>query len=138
MPQIAVAPFVLKDAVMSIGTDSYEKHLSSVQFLPDMQVVTWQGITPAAAFSDATSPVWSCVLGFAQDWETTNSLSQYLLTNAGQQKSAVFQPKGAVVGSPKFTATIIIAPGPIGGDVNTVQVGTVTLGVVGAPVKGVV
>ena len=47
----------------------------------------------------------------------------------------MFKPKGATTGSPVFTADLIIAPGPIGGDVNTVQVGSVTLGVVGEPAK---
>ena len=47
----------------------------------------------------------------------------------------MFKPQGATTGKPIITATVIIAPGPIGGAVNTVQVGTVTLGVVGTPVK---
>lgn len=135
MAQIAVAPFVLKDVIMQIGTDTYEMHCSSVAFNPSTSVLTWQGLTPAAAFSDTTTPSWTCTLNYAQDWETTNSLAQYLMTNSNTEKVAVFKPRGAATGKPIFTATILIAPGPIGGDVNTVQVGTVTLGVKGAPVK---
>ena len=135
MPAIAITPFVLKDAVLSIGTDDYQAHVSSVQFVPTTQTVQWQSITPAGSFTDTTSPSWTCTLAYAQDWKTVNSLSQYLLTNAGQKKTVVFKPQGATTGSPIFTAEIMIAPGPIGGDVNTVQAATVTLGVVGAPVK---
>lgn len=135
MATIAVAPFVLKDALFKVGTDNYEAHVSSVTFTPQMSPVTWQGLTPASAFSDASNPVWQCTISFAQDWTTTNSLAQYLLTNAGQQKTVVFNPQGATTGKPVFTATLIIAPGQIGGDVNTVQTATVTMGVVGAPVK---
>lgn len=137
MAQIAVAPFVLKDVILQIGTDTYEMHCSSAQFVPSTSVVTWQGLTPAAAFSDTTTPSWTCVLNYAQDWETTNSLAQYLLANQNTEKVAVFKPRGATTGKPVFTATLLIAPGPIGGDVNTVQTGTVTLGVKGAPVKTV-
>ena len=135
MATIAVAPFVLKNALLQIATDNYEKHVSSVTFTPQLSSVTWQGLTPDSAFSDAASPVWSCTMSYAQDWTTTNSLAQYLLTNAGLQKVAVFKPQGTTTGMPIFTATVIIVPGPIGGDVNTVQVGSVTMGVVGAPVK---
>lgn len=135
MASIAVAPFVLKDALFTVGTDSYEQHVSSVTFTPATSPVTWQGLTPAAAFSDAGNPIWTCTLSFAQDWTTTNSLSQYLLTNAGTQKVVVFKPLGATTGKPIFTATLLLVPGPIGGDVNTVQVASVTCGVVGAPVK---
>lgn len=137
MAQIAVAPFVLKDVILTIGTDSYEMHCSTAAFNPSSSVLTWQGLTPAAAFSDTTTPSWTCTLNYAQDWETANSLAQYLLANQNTSKVAVFKPRGATTGKPIFTATILIAPGPIGGDVNTVQVGTVTLGVSGAPVKTV-
>jgi hypothetical protein len=135
MTQIAVAPFVLKDAILTIATDSYEMHVSSVSFEPKSDTQTWQGLTPAAAFSDQSTPIWTCKLSYAQDWSTTNSLAQYLLANTGQQKVAVFKPQGTTTGKPIFTATLIMSPGPIGGDVNTVQTGEVTLGVVGAPVK---
>lgn len=135
MPQIAIVPFVLKDILLTIGTDNYETNVSTVHFTPSVSTVTWQGLTPASAFTDSTSPTWTCELSYAQDWKTANSLAQYLLTNQGQTKVAVFKPKGSGSGEAIFTASIIIAAGEIGGDVNTVQVGSVTLGVVGAPVK---
>lgn len=137
MTQIAVAPFTLKNVDLKIDADNYEKHVSAVSFDPKVDQVTWQGLTPDAAFTDTTSPTWTCTLEYAQDWETTNSLAAYLLANAGQQKTVIFKPRGAVTGKPMFTATVIIVPGPIGGKGNTVQTGQVTLGVVGAPVKGV-
>ena len=135
MVAIAVAPFVLKDAVFTVGTDSYESNVSSVVFTPTSNTVTWVGLTPSSAFSDTSSPTWECAIGYAQDWKTANSFAQYLMANAGQSKVVVFKPQGITTGSPIFTATLIIAAGPIGGEVNTVQVGSVTLGVVGAPVK---
>ena len=137
MATIAVAPFVLKDAVLTIATDSYEKHVSGVVFTPQTTPITWQGLTPDSAFSDASNPIWTCQMDYAQDWTTTNSLAQYLLTNAGQSKVAVFKPLGATTGKPIFTATLLIVPGPIGGSVNSVQTGTVTMGVIGQPVKTV-
>lgn len=137
MAAIAVAPFVLKDAVFTVGTDSYEAHVSAVTFTPSSSTVTWVGITPASAFSDQSTPTWVCQIDYAQDWTTTNSLAQYLLTNQGQTKVVVFKPQGNATGKPIFTATLILVAGPIGGAVNTVQVGSVTCGVVGAPVKTV-
>ena len=97
--------------------------MSSVQFVPSTSTVTWKGLTPDATFSDTTTPSWTCVLSYAQDWETADSLSQYLMDNAGQHRHRRVLPKGTGTGLPSFTADIIIAPGPIGGDVNTVQVG---------------
>lgn len=135
MATIAVAPFVLKDVLLVIGTDNYETNVAEVVFMPTSSQVAWQGLTPASTFVDQTTPTWTCKLTYAQDWVTANSLAQYLLANAGVTKTVVLKPQGASAGKPIITATVIIAPGPIGGAVNTVQVGTVTLGVVGTPVK---
>ena len=131
MPVISVAPFVLKDAIFSVDIDEYQHHVSGVVFTPTSSVVTWVGITPASAFSDGSTPSWGCQVNYAQDWTTPNSFSQYLLEHAGETKAVVFEP---IAGGPSFTADLIIAAGPIGGETNTVQVGTVTLGVVGEPV----
>ena len=133
MTAIAVAPFVLKDVLFTVDADDYAKHVSSVQFVPSTSVVTWQGLSPAASFSDTTAPTWVCNVGYAQDWETDDSFSEYLLANSGEKKTVVFQPK-AGSGQRAFTAEVYIVPGPIGGDVNTVQAGTVSLGVNGQPV----
>lgn len=136
MVAIASAPFVLKDAVLTIDADSYEAHVSSVLFTPSSSTVTWQGITPSATFTDSTTPTWTCTIAYAQDWTTPNSLSQYLMDNAGAKKTVVFKPLGATTGDPTFTVEVFIAPGPVGGPVNTVQTGSVTLGCNGAPVRG--
>jgi hypothetical protein len=135
MAQIAVAPYVKKDAVITIGTDSYEKHVSSASLTPSTEVVKWQGCTPSATFVDQTTPTWTWQLEYAQDWGTTNALAAYLLANAGTQKTCVYSPQGTTVGKPKFTFDVMISPGQIGGQVNTVQLGSVQLGVIGQPVK---
>ena len=135
MASIAVAPVVLKDVVLTVGTDSYEAHVSSVKFTPSTNTLSWKGLTPSAVFTDVTAPTWTCTITYAQDWVTTNSLANYLLTNAGQQKAVVFKPQGAAAGKPSFAATLTITPGDIGGDVDQWMTATVTLGVVGVPVK---
>ena len=99
MVAIAVAPFVLKDMIFQVGTDSYEQHVSSVAFTPETETVKWQGGTPAAAFTDTTNPSWTCTIECAQDWVTPNSLVQYLLTNAGTAKTVIFKPQGTTTGT---------------------------------------
>jgi hypothetical protein len=121
MTAIAVEPILLNDA-----------HVSSVQFVPTSNVVTWKGMTPTSKFSAATAPTWVCNLGYAQDWETENSLSQYLMDHAGEKVTAEFHPKAGGAG---YTASVLLAAGPIGGDGDAVAVGTVSLGVDGEPTK---
>lgn len=126
MAAIAVNPFMMRDCLLTVAADSYEKHVSAVEFVPgDNAPVTWKGLTPAAVFSFGKSSTWTCNLSFAQDWATANSLSRYLFENEGEEIVVVFEP---VSGGPSATATLIVVPGSIGGQVDSVAVSTVTLG----------
>lgn len=131
MASIAVTPIILKNVLLSFAADSYEKHVSSVEFVPSAATVTWKGLHPDSVFTDVSKATWSCNLTFAQDWETANSLSKYLFENEGETVAATFEP---VAGGAGFTATLLITPGSIGGSVDSIAVATVTLGVQGRPV----
>jgi len=136
MATIAVKPIVLKDALLTIEADNYEAHVSSITVTPTVSTQTWKGITPAASFSDSTSPVWVAALEYAQDWETPDSLARYLFENQGATVTALFQPKKGS-GLPEFTVDLVITPGPIGGAVDAFMTGSVSLGVSGQPILGV-
>lgn len=138
MPVIGIAPFVLKDCSFKVDADNYEKNVSQVEFQASTSTVEWKGLSPSAVFTDSGAPTWTCVISYAQDWETADSLSQYLMDHAGEKVSAIFGPQGGASGDTVFTADIIIQPGPIGGTVDSVAVGTVTLGVDGAPVRSTI
>lgn len=141
MAQIDVAPIILRDVLLQFtgvgsetGTGDFEKHVSQVEFTPSSSVQTWKGLNPSAVFSAGTAATWTCTLSYAQDWETTNSLSQFLYDNEGEEIDVVFEP---VTGGAGWTATIIVQPGSIGGTVDTYATATVTLGVVGKPTRAV-
>lgn len=122
----AVNPFLMRDCTFTVAGDNYEAHVSQVEFVPTSSVVSWKGLTPTSTFSKTTSSTWVCNLAYAQDWATADALSRYLLENEGSSVEVVFTP---VSGSgDTITATIQIAPGAIGGAVDTVAVGSVALG----------
>lgn len=132
MTQIPVVPFVLKDVTLKLGTtDTYEAHVSEVTFTPTSTTLTWQGMTPAASFSDVSNPSWGCQLSYAQDWKTPNSLSRYLYDHQGETVPCEFTTNP---GAGVWGADLIITPGAVGGPVNAYAVATVQLGVSGEPV----
>ena len=135
MAVISTAPFVLKDCIIQIGTDSYETAISTARFVPSLNIVKAKGLTPASVYADTDNPEWEVTISFLQDWSTTNSLSQFLLANAGTSKVVVFKPQGITTGKPIITATVTIVPGDIGGDQGAFADATVTLPVTGQPVK---
>lgn len=136
MAAINVQPIILNDCLMTVGTDSYEAALSKVQFDPSSSVVRWKGLTPASRHAFGTTADWSCTLEYAQDWSTANSLSQYLMANQGKPIVVKFTPKKGATPGAVITATIIVAPGSIGGSVDAVATASVTVGVQGEPKVG--
>lgn len=133
MAEIAVEPFVLRDALLTLGTNGYKSHVSSAAFKKQGgEVVTFQGMTPSAKKSFPTEPTWTLDMTFAQDTKTADSLFRYLFENAGEEVAAVFEP---VNGDPGASATIILtAPDTLGGDVNTVGMASASCGVQGPPI----
>lgn len=139
MPQIDLQPYVMGNCLLrfkslvgsATGTGDFEKHVSQVEFVPTAGNVPFKGLTPTASYTFATNATWVCNLAFAQDWETTDSLSQYLFDNEGELVEVDFEP---VLGGATVTATLTLAPGSIGGTVDGVAVSSVSLGVQGKPV----
>lgn len=124
MAIIAVEPFVLRDVDLLIGTDSYQAHVSQVEFIPTAAQITWTGLANNTHAATATA-TWAVTLAGAQDWDTANSLSQYLHANEGLKVPITFTPAD---GQGSFTAEVTLSPASIGGTGQAFTVFTVTLG----------
>lgn len=130
MAQISVQPLYLKDVVLTVDGDTYEKHVSGVTFTPSVSTATFKGLDSDAVFTQASNASWTCDLSFVQDWETAGSLSAYLFNNAGSEVTLSFLPQ---TGSGTWSATVIIVPGAVGGTVDAYATSTVSLPVQGQP-----
>lgn len=131
MVDIAVSPLVMKDAVLNFPTDNYSAAASAITCTPTSSAITWAGLA-LNTITDSSAATWAVAITYAQDWETVNSLSQYLHANEGNEVAMTFGPKNG--SGPTFTVTVIVVPGAIGGTVNTVAETTVTLPAKGKPV----
>ena len=132
---VTANPFTLKDVSLLIGPTAtnfeFRTSVSSVTLTPNSSQVSWTGLG-LNAYTDQTTATWTCTLEYAQDWETTNSLSAYLYANEGTTVDVVFKPKNT--GTKTWTGKLIITPGAVGGPVNGVATATVTLGMPTKPV----
>lgn len=125
MANVPAAPFVLKNMLATIGADTFQETISSLQFVPTASQQTWKG-GGGNVHTDVDIAAWAVALTLAQDWETPGSLAQYLLANEGQTVAITFRPKSG--SGPSFAANIVVTPGAIGGAVGVFQESTVTLG----------
>lgn len=132
MATIAVNPLVLRDVLFTVGTDNYEAHVSNVTLTPSSSIVSWKGLTPTSVHSAGTTATWTADLTYVQDWATANSLSAYLFDHEGEEIAVVFEP---VNGGDSFSVSVIVAPGAIGGAVDTFGETSVSLGTTGKPVR---
>lgn len=119
-------PFLMGNATITIGGTDYAGQVSAAVFTPTSSIVTWKGLDPDAVFTFPTNATWTLDLTYAQDFTTDATLAMYLLEHEGETiEDVVFAP---IAGGRSFTADITIAPGSIGGAVDTVAEGTVSLG----------
>ena len=128
----APRPLVMKDVEMTIGTDDFARHVSSVTLTPSVSQVTWRGLSPDSAYSEPTAPTWVCTLVGAQDWDAEDSLCRYLWDEQGTTVAAAFAPRAG--SGPSFTADITLVPPTVGGAVDAVATFTAACGVSGVPV----
>lgn len=127
MSTIAVVPLVLRDSLLTIAADNYERHVSGVKWTPTVPMADWRGVSPGTGFSEPGDPSWVITIPYVQDWQTADSFAQYLHEHVGQSVVMTFTPvKPAAGGLWKFTATVRILPGAIGGDVDDFATESVT------------
>lgn len=131
MATIDVQPIYLKDVLLTVASDNYEKHVSGVTFTPSTSSATWKGLSPSAVYTNIGAATWTVDLTFAQDWDTEDSLSAYLFENEGEEVTLTFQPVNGVSGT--WSATVIITPGAVGGAVDSFAEGTASLPCQGRP-----
>lgn len=113
MAQMPAAGKKQNNIRLRIGTDNYEKQVSSVEFAPQ-KGQEWQGGTPDAKLVDID---WLCNITAVQAWDDATSYVRWSLEHAGEQAEVEYQPH-AEDATFKLYATITVMPPTIGGKVN--------------------
>ena len=135
MAEQAVEPFIMRNAVVQLGTDDFAAAVSSVILAPTSGTVPFKGLKPPAVFTFAQATTWELQLEFAQDWKNAASLSNYLHLHQGEVVPGLLIADDSDAGAVSWELPgVAIAPGSVGGPVDAVAVSTATLGVVGAPI----
>lgn len=130
-----VTPFIMRNAIVQLGTDDFAKAVSSATITPSGGIVTWKGLKPTAVYSFAEAITYTLDLEYSQDWGTAGSLSQYLWQHKGENIAATVNVNDALSGGETTWAmTVMVTAGAVGGAVDGVAVATVSLGIVGEPV----
>lgn len=127
MAIVTAKPHLTLATEASFGTDDYHAHISQFEFQPSQ---------PTASVTDIAGTVtnfggksgYVLALGIFQDWETANSLSDYLFDNDGEDATASIDVPGGT-----WSATVVCAAPHIGGTGNTPAVSQLTLQVKGKP-----
>jgi len=129
MPNIAPALINMNRATLKIGTDNYEKSVSTARGVPTSPIGKFKGIggntSKVAGVAD-----WLLNLTYAQDWKTENSLSQYALANHGLTKVVELVPE---TGGGTFTVTVLVVAGDFGGDADTTTTASVAWEIIDQP-----
>lgn len=128
MAKIAAKPVLFK-APVSVGADEYTAHLSQAQFEPTQPTASWTDLDGLTTNFGGDSS-WQCILAGAQDWDTVNSLTQYMLAHEGEEVEVTIE----LPGGGEAVGTVVMAAPTIGGTINTPLLFNKTLPVQGEPV----
>lgn len=133
MTTITPTPLFMRDCLVQLGTDAYEKAVVSVTLTPSTSTVTVRAVSPNAIYQTADEATWVMALTFLQDWDDAAGLSRYLYDNEGSDVTLTFEP---ITGGATITATVSVTPGAIGGNVGSYAESTVSLPCTGKPSIG--
>lgn len=120
-----VKPLVLKHFDLIIQTKNFKKHVDQVTLTPSSNTVTWTG-AGLNTHTDATTATWLATIGYMQDWESADSLSQLLFDSEGEVLPAIFRPRAGA--GKEWAVKLIASPGAVGGTIGSFGNTTVTLG----------
>ena len=129
-----IQPFVMKNAIVIIGTDDFAKAVSSATLTPSGGTTPFKGLKPDAVFTFPQSVTWTLDLEYAQDWSNEISLSRYLFDHIGEILDCTVNVDDQTAGTTSWELQVAVTAGAIGGAVDNVATATVSLGVQGAPV----
>jgi hypothetical protein len=139
MTVIDARPFIMRNSIISFATDDFAKAVSTATITPSNGITAWPALKTGAVYTFPQATTWTLELTYAQDWSAETSLSRYLFDHKGQTVDFVLNADDTTgmtpgVGSTTWTGTAAIAPGAVGGDVDSVATATVSLGILGEPV----
>lgn len=123
MTQVAADPRSINNMVLKLGTDTYEKHASNVNWGKSTNQVTWKGGTPEAVFTDSTVDSHVCNITLVHDYDNVDSLFNFMIDHEGEQLEIEWKPN--VAGTFTQTATITIVAPDAGGAVGAFGESTV-------------
>lgn len=132
MPQIELnlEAFSEYSVVVGAGTDDYAQHVASCAFVPDGgTIVRWKGGTPTARKSHIVNANWTAVMRVGQDF-TATGLARFYHDHEGELVPHAFTH---VATGQTVYASVHVAAGQIGGDIDTFGEATITHAVEGKP-----
>lgn len=113
MAKIASKPVRFK-APVSFGDDEYTAHLNQAEFVPTAPTSSWTDLDGKVTQFGGESG-WQFTVAGAQDWETVNSLSKFLLEHDGEPVDVSID----LPGGQTAMATVTAAAVNIGGTINS-------------------
>jgi hypothetical protein len=135
MVEQAVKPFIMRNAIVQLGTDDFAAAVSRAELVPSGGTSDFKGLKTSAVFTYPQATTWALELDYAQDWGTSGSLSSYLFDHIGEVVPAVIDPDDlSTSGGTSWACEVAITAGAVGGAVDAVATASVSLGVVGQPV----
>jgi hypothetical protein len=125
---VPTGAFVMKNALVKIGSVDYSNQISKVRLVPDTNIQTMKTLVPEGVIQDVDTPTWTVEITAIQDMTDSVGLARYLTENHG---TTVAMEVTAKVGGVKATFNVLCMATELGGEQGNFAVIEVELPVVG-------
>lgn len=132
MAVIAGNPYIIQNCLVTLATNDYSALISKAELVPTTPTATFKSVN-GVPYNLSGKAGWVLSLDFAQDIDAATSLSNYLFDNEGITVPFTMAPNGGTTKG--FKGSVVLAVGNQGGTADQVAASSITLQVVGKPVR---
>jgi hypothetical protein len=127
-----MAVHVRKTIRLTIDQDSYECEVTGATLTPTAETRTASVLCADGTVSDVAPVTWTLDLAYLVDHKA-GSLYRTLVANAGQRAAFTYEPDPETAPGVVWGGTVVLIPGPAGGEAGAWESGQVSLPITGRP-----
>jgi hypothetical protein len=117
---------------LTIDGDSFQCEVTNVTITPSVSTATATALCDDGVVQDVGVPVWTLDVDYLVD-HNVGSFYRFLVGNVGAVASYSYEPDPVNAAGVLYEGTLVVIPGPAGGEAGAFETGSVSLPVNGEP-----
>jgi hypothetical protein len=123
---------VRRSITLTIDGATFQCEVTNVTLTPSVSTATATALCDEGVIQDVGVPVWTLDVDYLVD-HNPGSFYRFLVEEVGSSAAYSYEPDPVNAPGVTYTGTLVVIPGPAGGQAGTFESGSVSLPVNGEP-----